>query len=239
MSSYYSGKVILSGEHSVVFGQPAILTSLNLGVRATIKEGYLSEEQQQDQYLQHLISLFLRVVGKKNLKFALKIESNLPPKSGLGSSAAFAAAILSELARFYNYSLNRDRLYNLVLRAENFIHGQSSGADPAIVVYGGLVIFRQGKIAAINNTKLSQKTFFLINSGPASESTGEMIAKVADNKSSQSIVEQIGLVSEQLIRDLKNNAFDPKLFDDNQLLLQELGVVGQVAQQIISQLQST
>lgn len=239
MSSFYSGKVILSGEHAVVFGQTAILASLNLGIKATIKEGHLDDEQKQDQYLQHLISLFSELISQKNLTFSLKIESDLPQKSGLGSSAAFAAAVLSELSKFYNYSLNSDRLYNLVLRAENFIHGQSSGADPAIVVYGGLIAFSQGKIKPIKNTKLSKETFFLIDSGAASESTGEMIKAVATRENSQAIAEQIGLLSKQLLRDLKNNSFNPELLDENQLLLQKLGVVGQAASQVINQLQAS
>ena len=238
MSSFYSGKVILSGEHAVVFGQSAILASLSQGIKATIKEGCLDEAQKQDRYLKHLISLFSELIGEKNLKFSLKIESSLPQKSGLGSSAAFAATVLSELAKFYNYSLNHDRLCNLVLKAENFIHGQSSGADPAIVIHGGLIAFSQGKIQPIKNTKLSKESFFLIDSGAASESTGEMIEMVANQKDSREIAEQIGLLSQQMLRDLQKNAFNPKLLDENQILLEKLGVVGQSALQIISQLQA-
>lgn len=240
MSSFYRGKVILTGEHSVVYGHTAILASLNLGITCAIKEGILSEEQKQDQYLQHILEIFSKntQLPLSKINVSIKIESNLPQKSGLGSSAAFAAAVFSELFKFHNYSLNTDRLYNLVLEAENFIHGRSSGADPSIVVYGGLVAFSQGKIEFLSNKALTNQSFFLINSGIASESTGEMVQKVADKDSNQEIVSKIAVLSQKMLDDLNAGNFNPSLLNENQILLQQIGVVGQKAQKIIKQLQS-
>jgi len=237
MSSFYRGKIILTGEHSVVYGYPAVLANLNLGITCTVKEGNLSQEQKEDQYLQYILQIFAKLVQLPKLQIAIKIESNLPQQSGLGSSAVFATAIFSELAKFYNYSLNNDRLYNLVLEAENFIHGHSSGADPSIVVYGGLIVFKQGKIKTISNKALIDQSFFLINSGEASETTGEMVKKVADQKSNQKILQKIGFLSQQMINDLKIGKFDPNLLNQNQFLLEQIGIVGLKAQKIISKLQ--
>lgn len=240
MSSFYSGKVILSGEHSVVHGHTAILANLNLGITCTVKEGVLSQEQRQDQYLQHILEIFSKYaqLPLSTINVSIKIESNLPQKSGLGSSAAFAAAVFSELFKFYNYSLNADRLYNLVLEAENFIHGRSSGADPSIVVYGGLVAFSQGKVEFLSNKSLINQSFFLINSGEASESTGEMVQKVADKSNNQEILQEIGSLSQKMLDDLKTGDFNPSLLNKNQDLLEQIGVVGQKAREIIKQLRN-
>lgn len=238
MSSFYSGKVILTGEHSVVYGHTAILANLNLGITCTVKEGALSQDQNQDQdqYLQHILQIFYQHAQLPQMSLAIEIDSNLPVKSGLGSSAAFAAAVFSELFKFHNYSLNADRLYNLVLEAENFIHGRSSGADPSIVVYGGLIAFNQGKVEQISNKALINQSFFLINSGEANESTGEMVKKVATESNNQETLQKIGSLSQEMLHDLQIGVFKPELLDKNQNLLEQIGVVGQKAQDIIRQL---
>lgn len=237
MSSFYSGKVILTGEHSVVYGHTAILASLNLGVTCTVKEGILSQDQEQDQYLQHILEIFYKHAQLPKIPTAIKVESNLPQKSGLGSSAAFAAAVFSELFKFHNYSLNSDRLYNLVLEAENFIHGRSSGADPSIIVYGGLIAFSQGKVEQMSSKALENQQFFLINSGEASEATGEMVKKVAGQINNQAILQKLGVLSQKMLSDLNIGNFNPSLLNENQDLLEQIEVVGQTAQKIIKQLQ--
>lgn len=240
MSSFFRGKVILTGEHSVVYGHFAILANLSLGVTCTVKEGVLSQDQKQNQYLQRILEIFSRhtLLPLSKINVSIKIESNLPQQSGLGSSAAFAASVFSELFKFYNYSLNEDRLYHLVLEAENFIHGHSSGADPAIVVYGGLIAFSQGKVQPILNKSLKDQSFFLINSGEASESTGEMVKKVADKSKNQKIIAKIATLSQKMLEDLNVGQFNPSLLDENQILLEQIGVVGQRAQKIIKQLKN-
>lgn len=237
MSSFYNGKVILTGEHSVVYGHTAILASLNLGVTCTVREGVLSQDQKKDQYLQHILEIFYKHAQLPKMSVSIEIKSDLPQNSGLGSSAAFAAAVFSELFKFHNYSFNADRLYNLVLEAENFIHGRSSGADPAIIVYGGLIAFNQGKVEPVSNKALNNQSFFLINSGKASETTGEVVQKVADELNNQEILQKIGVLSQKMLDDLKTDSFNPELLNENQILLEQIGVVGQKAKNIIGQLQ--
>lgn len=237
MSSFYPGKVILTGEHSVVFGQPAILASLSRGVTAAIQVGQLNQEQQNDRYLQHLIKIFQDFTKQKNLSFALQVNSDLPIQSGLGSSAAFAAAVLGALAEFYQHPLDREQLYQFVWQAENFIHGRSSGADPSIVVRGGLQVFKNGQVKQITSPSLARETFFLIDSGLAVESTGEMLKKVASLPNHLEVVAQIGMLSEKIISDLERDSFDPEVFKQNQKLLEELGVVGEKAKNLIKKLQ--
>lgn len=239
-SSFSQGKVILSGEHSVVHGQLAILASIGMGIEADISDGELSESYKRDVYLQHILQIFCEFSGleREKLQFSLSIKADLPQKSGMGSSAVFACAVLSELAKFYQISLDREQLYQLVLEAENFAHGHSSGADPAIVVYGGLIAFAKGKITQLTPSILASTNFFLIDSGAASESTGEMIAQVAQLHDNQDLISQIGSLTHDMLNDLQNNSFKPSLLSKNQLLLEKLGVVGAKAQDMIRQLQA-
>lgn len=237
MSSFYPGKVILTGEHSVVFGWPAVLASLSRGITATVKEGQLTLEQQNDVYLQKIISIFQNFTSKAKLNFALEISSNLPAQSGLGSSAAFAAATISALADFYQQKIDREQLYQLVWQAENFVHGRSSGADPSIVVRGGLQVFQNGQARQVIAPNLAREEFFLIDSGLAVESTGEMLRQVASLPKHLDLISQIGAVSEKMIDDLERNSFRPEIINENQKLLENLGVVGKTATSIIKKLQ--
>lgn len=248
MPSFYKGKIILTGEHSVVAGHSAILANIDLGISAHATTGLLNDQQQQDHYLQHILQIFVKFADVNKLdvikaqdvnKVQLEFDSKLPTKSGLGSSAAFAAATLTELANFYSYPLDEAQLHELVWQAENFIHGQSSGADPAIVVYGGLIAFKKGQVQRLSSTALIDKQFFLIDSGEASESTGEMVALVASQSVNQMILQEIGQLSQKMLINLKRGAFLPQLLNDNQLLLEQIGVVGAKARAIIADLQQT
>ncbi len=233
MPSFFAGKTILTGEHSVVYGYPAILVGLELGISVTIKSGHLTVTQQKDQYLQRILLLFANFfsisIEKLRTEISLQVESSLPVKSGLGSSAAFAAAVLSELAKFYSCDLNKTQLYTLVLEAENFVHGHSSGADPSIVVYGGLLAFKKGEFKQIQTSTLKNQNFFLIDSGEAIESTGEMVALVAANPYREKILQQISFLSQEMLGDLEKNRFNPKLLDQNNEFLNQLGVIGKLA----------
>ncbi len=237
-TAFFSGKVILTGEHSVVFGHLALLASLDLGVRASVSAGELSLEQRSDAYLQHLLQLAARVLGRKDLAVAIKIDSTLPVKSGLGSSAALAAALLQAVMNFFGRELTKAELYQLVLEAENFIHGSSSGADPAIVVYGGLLAFQGGESTPLQAAILTEQKFFLINSGAASESTGEMVTLVKNNPKAPATIAKIAELSLKMHEDLQKGRWQPQLFDQNQALLEELGVVGEAAKKIIVKLQA-
>ncbi len=233
------GKVILSGEHSVVYSQPAILASIGLGITVRIEEGVLTQAQRQDPYLQRLLEIFadFSALPVAQLQFGLTVQADLPQKSGLGSSAAFAAALLQAVAAFYQVEMSQEQLYQLVVTAENFVHGRSSGADPAIVVHGGALTFTQGKVEGLAAATLREETFFLIDSGAASESTGEMVARVAAAKQ-PALIARMGKLTRQFAAELRNNFFQPHWLSDNQLLLEELGVVGASAQAMIDQLRA-
>jgi len=226
------GKLIISGEHSVVYGEPALVASLDFGINLTIKEGKLAAEFQKDQYLQGILKIFKKWSQINPSGFSIEIESNLAQQSGLGSSAAFAAAVIKALAAFYDLQISKEELFTLTLEAENMIHHNSSGVDPAIVVNQGLMLYQKGLPLRKVKTDFSED-FFLINSGKAIESTGEMVDLVAKAKNRDQIVNQIGQVSRDIISSIQNNNFQATLLDKNQDLLLQLGIVGEKAINLI------
>lgn len=177
-------KVHLLGEHSVVYGKPAILTSVGLRLTVTISQGRTVPVE-----LKKLQKIIERVV-KKELKlkkvplYSLEITSEIPVGSGLGSSAAVSAAYIGALLSYLRVAWDLNLINKLAYEAEKVFHGNPSGAEPATVIFGGLIWYRREApdlklIHPLSFTlpqKLS-KNFVFINTGTPKYSTREMVIK--------------------------------------------------------------
>ncbi|MCA9368838.1 hypothetical protein KC721_00935, partial [Candidatus Woesebacteria bacterium] len=136
-----TGKILLSGEHSVVYGQPALVSSVDVGLSVTINDQ--KKTQHHDVYTAHILHIFSQVNNIDVSKITITTESQMKSKSGMGSSAAYAFALLKSLHSFFEISVTADQLFEQVLKAETFVHVHPSGVDPAAVVYGGIQVFQK------------------------------------------------------------------------------------------------
>lgn len=225
-AAFCFGKVILSGEHAVVYGKVAMATSISLGVRAEVVVGLGDQSG--------LVRKAIEVAGgDENIQ--VKIESNLPKGSGLGSSAAVSAATIKAVSGYLGHTITSDELFKLVWEVEKSFSPQDSGLDSTIVTYGGLIEYRKGQ--PFKQLKISRPfKILLVNSGKPSETTGELVKMVADDPTKQVIVEKIGEVT-KLIREklvLGEEIFE--LLNQNGFLLEELGVVSESAKKLSREL---
>ncbi len=242
---FSSGKVILSGEHSVVYGEPALISAINLGIEACLEErtSIKVPGSSKGKYLKHIFNIFKEKYVDKNLNtdnLEIKVVSNLPRKSGLGSSAAYAHAVFLCLLNHFDFQLSNEEIFNLVQQAEKFIHGNSSGVDPSAVVFGGVQEFKKGSRKMLKS--FSKIDFILINSGKPEENTGEMISlvkmRVESSESFSKIIKEIGKVTLKMVASIESNNFDPKLITQNERLLEKIGVVGKKAKKIIKEIEN-
>jgi mevalonate kinase len=140
------GKVILLGEHSVVYGHPALAGALADGVAVTATEGNgrLSIPQWNvviappvdDSSLARAYDEIRKRAGNPALD--LELRFNLPTGAGLGSSAAMAVAIGRALG------LQGAALADAAMASETVIHGKPSGLDHTVALQGGFGIFTRG-----------------------------------------------------------------------------------------------
>lgn len=156
-----SGKLILAGEHSVVYGRPAIaLPFPRLEARARIStidgpsrvssayyEGTLDAVPEILNGMVDCIRATLAAVGHPRDHCMIQVESSIPTGRGLGSSAAVAAAAVRGIAAFYGAILSHEDEMDLVRIAEVHAHGTPSGIDAEAVVATGAFRFLKGQPA--------------------------------------------------------------------------------------------
>lgn len=247
------GKTILSGEHSVVYGHPAIVSQISLKMHVLLFEDSFTASDLEYPYVKLFnedLSIFKEkypeVTDKLPVHLTLSVTGDLPLGFGLGGSAAVASASFQALAQLANKSLSPEELLELVQLSENFAHGKSSGVDATAVVHGGLLEFRKKDQQLwhqpIITSALEKRPFFLLSSGKPVESTKEMVMMVKDrmatDPTTKKILKQIGEVTTEFISELKQNTFEPILLQKNERLLEELGVVSPAAQSLISQIEA-
>lgn len=239
------GKFIITGEHSVVHGELALVSSLKKTITVTVSKVAIKPER--SEYESHILDLFEKEYGVDTSFLKLQVKSEIPENSGLGSSAAFAHAVLQALADFFNISIPKDEMFQLVLDSEVFIHKKPSGIDPCAVVYGGVHSFRRdletGKFEKQKMSLPKKYVFLLINSGKATESTGEMVSLVAGKIKKEpelkKTIQKIGKISKSIYAELNTGIFSGDLLDKNQTELEKLGVVGETAKKMIAEIRKT
>ncbi|MER5862847.1 mevalonate kinase [Kitasatospora sp. NPDC002040] len=152
------GKVILLGEHAVVYGAPALALPIpELGCRARVVRQARSEpeavsyrflqtpagipsgpfpspatspQETAPEGIHDLIRAVLReAFGGGAPGVDVTLESGVPPARGLGSSAACARALTHALAGFAGLRLSADEVFRYVQVSENAAHGRASGID--------------------------------------------------------------------------------------------------------------
>lgn len=151
----FPGKVILFGEHAVVYGEAAIASAISKRMFANCKF-YPSDKTNVNVVFWDKIINFDPYdpvhKDKRDTYFMIRsaFEGKIPknyqldidiveefPTGGLGSSASLCACIAAAAERICNGKLGRDHIFEKTKELEKFYHGNPSGIDPATVVYGG------------------------------------------------------------------------------------------------------
>ncbi|MGB1250085.1 MAG: mevalonate kinase [Candidatus Promineifilaceae bacterium] len=155
------GKVILFGEHSVVYGQPAIAVPVSqVRATATISAEFphptlhLPNLDQQhtltpnrsasdiDIPLAEAVRQVQTYLGLETLPaLTLRLDSHIPIASGMGSGAAAAAAIIRALLQHFGAVISAELIANLTYNVEKLFHGTPSGIDNTVVAYEQPVYF--------------------------------------------------------------------------------------------------
>jgi mevalonate kinase len=159
------GKIILFGEHAVVYGRPALAVPVTeVQATATVtpapagsglvlwaadlgQEGRLRDAG-PDQPLAKIARLALDWLGLADPDWRLAVRSSIPIAGGLGSGAAVSAAIVRALAGAAGRPAPPDIVSGLVYEVEKLHHGTPSGVDNTVIAYEQPVYFVRGRLPA-------------------------------------------------------------------------------------------
>jgi mevalonate kinase len=152
-------KIILVGEHAVVYGQPAIAVPVSslravasvepndhegLRIAASDLGTTISLDEQPDAALAVTAQMVLQALNAPPPDVTISLRSRIPMASGLGSGAAVATALARALSTALNRPLENDALNAIVYEVEKIHHGTPSGIDNSVVVYEKPIFFVRG-----------------------------------------------------------------------------------------------
>jgi len=227
-------KVILFGEHFVVYGEPAVvlaidkrayasaqlrkdkriyISSKNLRISGTFKEDKFQAEKGGSKArvkLEPVRSAVIQVLEKAQKKVGVNIQihSDIPVSAGLGSSAAVATSTILAVSKVLRIELSQDQIFHMAYESERLVHGTPSGIDPAISTYGGMLGFQRGKDFVPLGIEIDLP--LVIGNTKIQRSTGELVATVRSMKEHYSaiidpLIEIGGKIALGAVGALRNN----------------------------------
>ena len=154
-------KIILMGEHSVVYGYPAIAIPLkNIQMECIVERSRVPFFHNEKDTLSTAVHTALKYLSKKNENIKYKIISDIPPKRGMGSSAAVSIAAIRGVLDYFNRKVDSITLEKLVNEAEIIAHNTPSGLDAKTCLSDSAIKFIKNK--GFKNIDMNLGAYLLI-----------------------------------------------------------------------------
>jgi len=240
------GKIILFGEHAVVYGQPALAVPVtqvqaevridrifSSGIRINAPNIQLNEKLDTLAPTHPLAATVrntlhtLEVDSLSNV--TILIRSSIPVASGLGSGAAVSVAIIRALAKHLKKNLTDEQVSALAFETEKLYHGTPSGIDNTVVTYAKPVYFVRDQPINVLNVKYPFMIVIGDTGVPASTKESVRDVRVQHHKKPdryETLFAAIGSIAKtarQLIESGMPESLGP-LMDENHAMLRSMDV---------------
>ena len=198
-------KIILIGEHSVVYGYPAIAIPLKkIEIECAIEEAKSNFFYDETDTLSVAIFTALKYLKKENVKIKYKITSQIPQKRGMGSSAAVSIAAIRAIFNYFRENLEDELLEKLVNTAEIVAHKTPSGLDAKTCLSDKAIRFVKNKGFSYINLNLD--AYLVIADTGIYGNTGEAIQNVKNLGSKAELsLKKLGRLTDEMTRILTGN----------------------------------
>ncbi|RJP51304.1 MAG: mevalonate kinase [Anaerolineaceae bacterium] len=240
------GKIILFGEHAVVYGRPALAVPVtqihaDVDVTASSRPGIwihapdvnLHAELSSlpsDHPIASVLHNFFFAFGISPVpSLDISITSTIPVASGLGSGAAVTVALMRALSSHLDKLMTDEQVNTFAYEIEKLHHGTPSGIDNTVVTYARPVYFIKGQ--PIETFKVGAPFTLVIADTGISALTKESVSDVrklweADKVRWEKVFDEIGVIVRNAKEKIENGEWRAlgALMDSNHALLQEMTV---------------
>jgi len=241
------GKVYLFGEHAVVYGEPAIACAINRRISTSVElvssgktridamGKRLNCTSEEFKYACCAVQTIKRLF---DIDFCaeITIRSQLPPRQGLGSSAAVTVSTIKALADCLGIELENEAVAKIGHQVETAVQGKASPADTFVSSTGGVVLIEQTTTSHLSSLNVP----IIIGATGIERSTGDVIASVARIKQKYpslvtDVLRSMGDVTRLGKQKLADEDFVGlgELMNINQGLLESIGVSGEALSRLV------
>jgi hydroxymethylglutaryl-CoA reductase len=191
------GKIILFGEHAVVYGSRSIAAPVPLAIRARVVDSDdgvwlviprwgVEQPLRSDPKVRHSFeepaATILEELGLTDRAMRIEVYPEIPRAMGLGGSAAVAVAIIRALDRHFELGLSNDEINDLAFRCEKVAHGTPSGIDNTVATFGQPLLYRKGEPPRIEPLEFPEPITFVIGMTGVESLTAKMVARVREGR---------------------------------------------------------
>ncbi|MCX6054928.1 MAG: mevalonate kinase [Chloroflexi bacterium] len=243
------GKVILCGEHAVVYGRPAIAlpvfsvkSTCRIIAQPNLAGDSVSIEAPNINLKTNLLKLEMthpirqtveQVLGYFNMErlpnCSILIHSSIPPAAGLGSSASSTIAMIRAISTFLGHPLDISETNRIAFEIEKIHHGAPSGIDNTVIAYGKPLFFRKQEPFELLKI-LTPFTIVITDTGIKS-STAKVVSELKNKwkrstRKYESFFDQIEAITIKIKHCLNSGEYTHfgNLLNQNQEILRDMGV---------------
>ncbi len=238
MTAHGFGKVLLFGEHFVVYGCPAVGAALDRVTTIQVSKSASGEleidfplTREQLRQSAEAAGIIADALGLEDRNYRFSVQSSIPVGEHLGSSAAFCVAVTRAIAQVQGKKLDQEYISAVAIRGEKVFHAKPSGIDTVLAAYGGCVSFERGSTPQAEKLKSRNPLTLVVASDGRSVPTRQMVdqvyqLKLADPGGWDRVIAR----AETLVKQAKQALLDGdasvigQFMDINHGLLQSIGV---------------